>query len=201
MTAPVRRRGNCWRGGVWRRSGDPRVLPQVGAVICYRSIYMEAGKIHADAIRVPLFSAATFKPGGTVPVITTGDLHEPTSPDAADDLGIFVKFSDGYAARSPADPLLISDQRYAYDAEGLDAVWGIQLEQTDRPLFRITPRWNYIGKLARDLFCSTRVWGDFSGCGRVSASMAKFHVNRSEISLLWVIVGRLREVTSDFARG
>ena len=63
-----------------------------------------------------------------------------------------VQSADGFLARSPKDPVLISDERYTYVAEGLESVWGIQLEQTPQPLFRIEPRWNYFGKLIRDLF-------------------------------------------------
>ena len=131
---------------------NPRVLPQAGAVISYRSIYIDSGMIHADAIRVPLFSGPVFKTGGTIPLMTPEDLQMPTAPDALHDFDIFSDLSDGFIARSRTDPLLISDQRYTYLPETFDAVWGIQLEETDRPLFRITARWKYLGQLFRDLF-------------------------------------------------
>ena len=131
---------------------NPRVLPQVGAVISYRSIYIDQGQIHADAIRVPFLAAPAFKPGGTLPVLAFADLHVPTAPSAAKDFAAFAELADGFVARAPADPLLISDQRYTYFPEGLEPVWGLRLENTETPLFRITPRWNYLGKLARDLF-------------------------------------------------
>jgi len=124
----------------------------VGAVVSYRSIYIDRGEIHADAIRVPFFSTAAFKAGGRLPLLTVADLRPPTTPTSGHDFATFSELADGFVARSPTDPLLISDQRYTYSPEGLDAVWGLQLENTDSPLFRITPRWNYFGALARDLF-------------------------------------------------
>lgn len=131
---------------------NPRVLPQVGAVVRYRSIYIDQGVIHADAIRVQLWGAASYKPGGTVARVTAGDLPPPTAASAGHDLAVFSEMADGFIARSPSDPLLIADQRYTYTPEGLDPVWGVQLENTATAQFRITPRWNYFGKLFRDLF-------------------------------------------------
>jgi hypothetical protein len=57
-------------------------------------------------------------------------------------------------ALSPPQPRAArrADERYTYFPEGLEPVWGMQLEQTARPLFRITPRYSYFGKLLRDLF-------------------------------------------------
>lgn len=133
---------------------NPRVLPQVGAVVSYRSIYIDGRQIHADAIRVPFFGRATFKAGGTVPLVTVSELHD-ASPTAAIDFASFADLADGFVARSPADPLLIADQRYTYLPEGLEPVWGLQLEETAMPQFRITPRWNYFGRLFGDLFRPT----------------------------------------------
>lgn len=131
---------------------NPRVLPQVGAVVSFRSIYIAGGQIHADAIRVPFLGRTSYKAGGTLSLANAADLREPESPHAADDFALFARTADGFVARSPADPLLFSDQRYAYTPEGLDSVWGVQLEHTQTPLFRITPRWDYLGTLFRDLF-------------------------------------------------
>jgi hypothetical protein len=82
---------------------------------------------------------------------TLAELRNP-SPTAPDDFASFAELADGFVARSPADPLLIADQRYTYLPEGLEPVWGLQLEETTVPQFRITPRWNYFGRLFRDLF-------------------------------------------------
>jgi inner membrane protein len=132
---------------------NPRVLPQVGAVVAYRSIYIADGKIQADALRVPYIGRATFKAGGAMPVITPGGLDAPLSANASVAFQNFHDLADGFLARSPKDPLLIADERYTYVPEGMESVWGIQVEQIDTPRFRITPRWNYFGKLAGDLFC------------------------------------------------
>ncbi len=131
---------------------NPRVMPQVGAIISFRSLYINARQIHADAIRIPFFSAAQFKLGGTIPLVRFADLRPPTTPNAAHDFASFAELSGGFVARSPTDPLLIGDERYTYTPEGFDPVWGLQVEQTPAALFRITPRWNYFGKLALDLF-------------------------------------------------
>jgi inner membrane protein len=129
----------------------PRVLPQVPAIIAYRSIYIDHGQIVADAIRVPPFATPTFKSGGTLPLVTVADLHPPTVSTAAHDFAIFAELADGFVARTPGNPLLISDQRYTYYPEGPEPVWGLQLENTDTTRFLIAPRYNYFGKLLRSL--------------------------------------------------
>ena len=131
---------------------NPRVLPQVGAVVSFRSIYIVGGQIHVDAIRVPFLGGTSYKAGGTLPLATAADLREPKTPRAAEDFALFVQTADGFVARSPADPLLFSDLRYAFTPEGLELVWGMQLEETQTPQFRITPRWDYLGTLFQDLF-------------------------------------------------
>ncbi len=86
------------------------------------------------------YQARSLKPGRAIPLMTPGDMQMPMPPEAMHDFDVFSDLSDGFVARSHTDPLLISDQRYTYLPETFDAVWGIQLEETDRPLFRITPR-------------------------------------------------------------
>src|SRR5436190_318047 len=87
---------------------NPRVLPQVGAVVSYRSIYIAGGQIHVDAIRVPFFGVTSFKPGGSVPVVAEADLHNAVSI-VGRQFAMFADMADGFVARSPTDPLLLSD--------------------------------------------------------------------------------------------
>jgi inner membrane protein len=130
----------------------PRVLPQIGGTLNYRSIYIANDQIHADAIRVPYFGKPLFKLGGSLPVLKFSHLQSPLPPDADQHFSTFHELADGFIARSPTNPLLLADERYAFLPEGRESVWGIQLEQTDHTVFRLTPRSGYMGKLARDLF-------------------------------------------------
>ena len=130
----------------------PRVLPQIGAVVNYRSIYIDHGIIHADAIRVPYFGSPQFKAGGTLPVVTLDQLVPPLTTHAAADFAQFADLSDGYIARSPVDGKLLADLRYTYRPEGLEPVWGVRLENVPEAMFTITPRAEFFGRLLGDLF-------------------------------------------------
>lgn len=144
---------------------NPRVMPQLGAIVVYRSVYIHEGLIHADAIRPGLLGEGRVKPGNSVPVVATADLR-PFPPDqqVVRDFERFAWFSDGYVARSPEDPLLLTDLRYALNPEGLNSIWGVQLEETAKP------RW-VMGTRGRGL--ARRLMAEiFSPTGYVSVASA-----------------------------
>lgn len=113
-----------------------RVLPQIGQSMLFRSIYrLPDGVMVVDALRVPFIGAPTLRPGGRVEVFDPAD--EKLSEGAADpdrlrrDLARFAWFTDGYWARTPADPGVVGDLRFDRDPAGLDALWGIVVDPAD----------------------------------------------------------------------
>lgn len=103
------------------------VMPTLGNNIVWRAIYLHAGKIHADRIRVGWFSAPTVREGWSVPLVTAADL---TPAERARDAGRafarFTWFSEDWVGRSPADASLLADMRYTLSAEAFDPIWGIR---------------------------------------------------------------------------
>ncbi len=72
----------------------------------YRSIYIDSGTIHADAIRVPLFSGPVFKTGASqIPLMTPGDMQMPTTPDAMHDFVVFSDLSGTASLLAPMAPI------------------------------------------------------------------------------------------------
>jgi inner membrane protein len=132
---------------------NPRVLPQIGAVLGYRSIYIDNGRIYADAIRVPFFGAPGVKAGGSVEVVDATDLRPfPPPADMLRDFDRFVWFSDGFVARMPGKPLVISDLRYTLTPEGTASIWGLQVEETPAPVWRTPVSMGSGRRLVGDLF-------------------------------------------------
>ena len=96
-----------------------RVLPQVGAAVNYRSVYIYDNHIYADAIRVLPFKETRVRLGAHVEVVW---------PMWAD--GGFWEFADGFVAWMPGEGML-GDMRYTLTPEGFDAIWGISRDGSE----------------------------------------------------------------------
>lgn len=120
-----------------------RVLPTPGNAFLYRSIYRDAtGTIHADAVRTPLLSGPTYRPGGSAPAFDPA--AEGIVPERAKrgdrlarDLGRYRWFTDGFWARSPDDASFIGDMRITVDVASFRSMWGIRVDiDADQPVTR-----------------------------------------------------------------
>lgn len=103
------------------------VMPTLANNVIWRALYVHAGQIHSDRIRVGWFSAATVREGWALPLVGIRDLK----PDEAARNGgrsfeRFAWFSENWVARSPADPSVLGDMRYSLSAEAFDPIWGIR---------------------------------------------------------------------------
>jgi inner membrane protein len=115
-----------------------RVMPTLGNLIVWRSVYEHDGHLHADAIRLPAFDSPRAKKGESVPLFTVDDLP-PAAGEYADARlrDVFVRFSafaDEYTAVMEGDPsggLLVGDVRYSLVTEGFDPIWGLRLAPLD----------------------------------------------------------------------
>jgi inner membrane protein len=108
-----------------------RVLPTLGNLVVWRSIYIADGKIHADALRVWLPGRMSFVPGEAVPLLMKAPNNPGTPADSrqrlAREFDRFSWFADGYVSRSPQDPSIIADMRYTREPQGVQSLWGIRL--------------------------------------------------------------------------
>ena len=109
------------------------VKPSIFNNLLWRSTYLSDGRIHADAIRLHLFSGPTIREGGSVPLLDWDELRATYGLEsrAYRDVKRFAHFSDGFVARKAGDPDVIGDFRYALLPNKLDPVWGIRLNPDD----------------------------------------------------------------------
>ncbi|MHC4208183.1 MAG: metal-dependent hydrolase [Planctomycetota bacterium] len=107
-----------------------RVMPTLGNLIVWRSVYETQGRLHADAVRAPLFGAAAVREGESVALVRLGDLPPEVlaPPRVRRVVEGFRDFADGYVARVPGDPDVMGDMRYSMVTSGFDPLWGIRLE-------------------------------------------------------------------------
>ncbi len=105
------------------------VKPTLGNLLLWRSVYESGGRFHVDAVRVGLAAAPRVFPGGVLDRLHPLDTlaSAPAGTRLHDDLRRFDRFSDGHLVRSPRDPAVIGDVRYALLPNALEPLWGILL--------------------------------------------------------------------------
>jgi inner membrane protein len=131
---------------------NARVLPQIGAVLNYRSLYIANHQIVADVLRVPLIGRTQVRQGSSIDLVDAPDLRPfPAPPEMVADFDAFARFTDGFMARVPDHPEALGDMRYTLTPEGFDPIWGVQLEDTAAPKWSSFPRLRFVNKLLRDL--------------------------------------------------
>jgi inner membrane protein len=117
-----------------------RVLPTLGNLIVWRSIYVAGGKLHVDAIRVAWPGERSYVPGEEAALVRQPPLDGALPPDVQARLQREFSrlwwFADGYVARSPQDPRLLGDMRYSVRTEAFEPLWGFRFhpEDTRRPV-------------------------------------------------------------------
>jgi inner membrane protein len=107
-----------------------RVMPLPGSLVSWRAVYIAAGQLYVDGVRVPWWNAPLVKPGGTIPVATF-DLV----PRAMVEIDgtrrvfeVFAWFADGLIAPIDGVPSTIGDLRYGVEASSLMPLWGMQFD-------------------------------------------------------------------------
>ncbi len=114
------------RGQVIQRG---RVMPTLGNLVVWRSLYQADGKLYADAVRLSWLPGEGSRviEGSSVPVVTVKDLpqHGAQAAWLRYEFGRFAWFSDGYLARVPGNPAIIGDMRYSTVTQGFDPLWGM----------------------------------------------------------------------------
>jgi inner membrane protein len=107
-----------------------RVMPTLGNLLVWRSLYVTDGMIYADALRLVLPGHTSYVPGESVPLVQSPPLEPAVPADLREryqrEFGRLQWFADGYLARSPQDPTVISDMRYSVRAETFEPLWGLR---------------------------------------------------------------------------
>jgi len=112
-----------------------RVMPTMGNLVVWRSLYISDGKIHADALRLALPGDRSYVRGEVVPLVERPPL-DGTVPRAVQE-GLrreFARlwwFADGYVARSSRDPAILGDMRYSLRTEAFEPLWGFRVQPAD----------------------------------------------------------------------
>lgn len=117
------------------RAERSEVMPTLANQIVWRSLYLHEGQIYSDRVRVPWFGAASVREGNSLPLLTRRDLSaaEAAREGSLRSFDRFAWFSEGWIARSPADPAVIGDMRYSLTANAFDPIWGIRFTSPEAP--------------------------------------------------------------------
>src|SRR5690606_1344505 len=105
------------------------VKPTLANRVLWRALYVSAGRIHVDAIRVGLSGRVRIYPGQSAPLFDID--AEPALPQgsrARHDVERFIAFTDGLPVRHPERPELIGDARYALLPTRLEPLWGVSFD-------------------------------------------------------------------------
>lgn len=108
-----------------------RVMPTLGNVIVWRSVYEDDGRLYADALRISPSGETRVREGSSIRRFTAEDL--PVALRSSERVRyVFEKFSDfatGMTARArDTEALVIGDMRYSMDTAGFAPIWGIALD-------------------------------------------------------------------------
>jgi inner membrane protein len=110
------------------------VMPTLANNVVWRALYLHEGQIYSDRVRVGWFSAATVRPGWSLPLVEDITPAEQARNAGTRSFERFRWFSDAWIARDPRQPDVIADMRYSLSAEAFDPIWGIRFEPPGTPV-------------------------------------------------------------------
>jgi inner membrane protein len=132
-----------------------RVMPLPGSLVSWRAVYIAAGHIYVDGVRVPWWQSPLVKPGGATRLATFDIVPHPMAERDSTRrvFDVFSWFADGLIAPIDGVPATIGDMRYAAEASSLMPLWGMQFErqQGDGPM-----RWSPLNSSRMRLV--TNIW-------------------------------------------
>jgi inner membrane protein len=107
---------------------NARVLPLIGTINGYRSIYRNGDEICCDAIRVPFFGRGLVRDGERIERASPGDFEIAAGSIAAADFKRFDRFANGFIARHAEKRDVVGDMRYSSAADKFRPYWGIRID-------------------------------------------------------------------------
>jgi inner membrane protein len=107
-----------------------RVMPLPGSLMSWRAVYVAAGHIYVDGVRVPWWKSPLVKPGGAIRLATFDMVpHSMAERDGTRRVfEVFAWFADGLIAPVDGMASTIGDMRYAAEASSLMPLWGMQFD-------------------------------------------------------------------------
>jgi inner membrane protein len=110
------------------------VMPTLANNVVWRALYLHAGRIHSDRIRVDWFSRPGVREGWSLPQVRAADLLPAEKVrNTRRSFERFAWFSDDWVARSPANDRVLADMRYSLSADAFDPIWGIRFTEPGAP--------------------------------------------------------------------
>ena len=101
-------------------------MPLPGSLVSWRAVYIAAGHIYVDGVRVPWWNSPLVKPGGATSLATFDNV--PRTMAERDDtrrvFEVFAWFADGLIAPVDGVASTIGDMRYAAEASSHYAAVG-----------------------------------------------------------------------------
>jgi inner membrane protein len=158
-----------------------RVMPTIGSVILWRSVYECDGRLFADAIRLPPLGSSAVRQGASIDRFDPDDLPETLDdPQRARLLyRRFNAFATGFTASVPGAPpgtILVGDVRFSVDTAGFDPIWGLRIAPADPDA---PVRWTVMrfDDRTRQVMLS-RLWSDLVGRGVGPATLEPLPAER-----------------------
>jgi inner membrane protein len=108
-----------------------RVMPTLGNLVIWRSVYESGGMLHADAVRLLPWGKPLLREGESAPAFRIGDIPIRVSSRVHEVVRAHVKFATGMASRIESDGagvFLIGDVRYSADPGGFEPIWGLSID-------------------------------------------------------------------------
>ena len=108
-----------------------RVMPTLGNLVVWRSLYEADGRLYADALRLPPFGEASVRAGQSRPRFSEVELRGTRldSPRTRDVIARFSAFATGFTARGDEDwsggGFTVGDMRYSLVTGGFAPLWGL----------------------------------------------------------------------------
>jgi len=127
-----------------------RVMPTLGNVVVFRSLYLADGVMYADAVRVPPFGSTSARHGASLPVLAESDLPQPVGQRVGEVVAGLDAFACGFVAVDPkdrgGDRVYLGDMRISIATSGFKPLWGVSVSTTGDP----APQWAAFGRREAD---------------------------------------------------
>jgi inner membrane protein len=114
------------------RISHERVMPTVGNILVWRSLYEDSGRIYADALRILPWGKGRFWPGDSKEKFRKADISPMVPPGSQldRDLDRLQWFADDYLIFLDPVSGVIGDARFSATTMGLQPFWGIRADVT-----------------------------------------------------------------------
>jgi inner membrane protein len=141
-----------------------RVMPTVGNLLVWRSLYESSGRFYADALRLPPWGKENFWEGESKKKLNREEIHPKIPPGSRldRDLNRFQWFADDYLIWMDRDLGVVGDVRFGSGVADLQPFWGIRADfsapqkAVQKIRFRFSP-----GKALEEL--GEMIWGSWPG--------------------------------------